>query len=348
MSRDTILWTVLPFYICLIVALDATASANDDQSKTTTPRTSICEILANPAAFDGKVVSIQATVISGFEVFAISSPKGDCGQMWLAYNGGGPVASASFAAFSPQPRAPVTVVEDENFKRFQSFLDAYMYPRTREDQCMACHRYEVSAKMTGRVDYAGNQAGYGHMNAYKLQFELFSVSDVTAKDISSQYDPKRFSAEPVRLPTGYIEGRLISPDGKSYQGIWIHAFSAKGENEFLSSAEARTDNSGRFKISVPPGEYVVGVNVGMPASEDFPFRATFAPKAPSFESAQVDKVADGEHVSADIYLDPPLAPRSIAVVVQWPDGRPVQKANVWITEAAGHSHVIDIKPLLSG
>lgn len=60
---------------------------------------------------------------------------------------------------------------------------------------MNCHRYEVSATMVGRVDYAGEQMGYGHMNSYKLQFELMSVSEVTAKDLSSRYDPEEFSAE---------------------------------------------------------------------------------------------------------------------------------------------------------
>jgi hypothetical protein len=37
--------------------------------------------------------------------------------------------------------------------------------------------------MTGRVDYAGEQAGYGHINGYKLQFELISVSELTGKTL---------------------------------------------------------------------------------------------------------------------------------------------------------------------
>lgn len=128
--------------------------------------------------------------------------------------------------------------------------------------------------------------------------------------------------------------------GKKYVDISIAATKADAENEFISTVDADTDRSGRFKISVPPGEYVVGVNVIDPASEKFPFRTTYAPTSRSFKSAQVYRVADGEHVRADIYLNPPLAPRSIPVVVQWPDSRPVEDANVWLTEAAGGPNIV--------
>jgi hypothetical protein len=141
--------------------------------------------------------------------------------------------------------------------------------------------------MTGRVDYARKQAGYGHMNGFKLQFELISVSEVTGKDLSARYDPEKFGANPVHLPTGYLEGRLIAPNGKKYGDIWITATPAGAENEFQNTGDADTDKGGRFKIGVPPGEYVLGVNVIRPASEPFPFRTTYAPTAQSFKSAQV-------------------------------------------------------------
>ena len=51
-------------------------------------------------------------------------------------------------------------------------------------------------------------------------------------------------------------------------------------------------------------------------------------------------MADGGHAKADILLGDPLAPRSIPVVVQWPDGRPVEDANVWLTEAAGDPNIV--------
>jgi hypothetical protein len=337
-SRHTTLWATLRLYLCLIAILAATGSAKD-APKVVPIGTSVCEVTANPTSFDGKVVSLRATVLSGFEVFAIKPPEGECGGMWLAYSEGGPVASTALSVSRP-PRDSVTILKDRNFKRFQSLLNAEMHPRTRESMCMGCNRYEVSATMVGRVDYAGEQAGYGHMNGYKLQFELMSVSDITAKDLSARYDSAKFSTDPVHLPTGYIEGTLIAPDGKKYEDIWITATHPHAENEFQSTGDADTDKNGRFKVSVPPGEYVVGVNVIRPASEPFPFRRTYSPAAESYTSAQVYTVADGEHVRADIYLKGPLSLRSIPVSVQWPDGRAVEDANVWLTEALGDPNIV--------
>jgi hypothetical protein len=186
-----------------------TASAKD-QPKIVPTSTSVCEVTINPASFDGKIASLRATVVSGFEVFAIRAPEGDCGRVWLDYSEGGPVASTSLAVHRSS-RDPVILFKDSNFKRFQVLLKAEMYPRTRESMCMDCNRYEVSATMVGRIDYAGQQAGYGLMNGYRVQFELVSVSDVTAEELSGRYDLAKFSPDPVRLPTGYIQGRLISP-----------------------------------------------------------------------------------------------------------------------------------------
>jgi hypothetical protein len=72
-----------------------------------------------------------------------------------------------------------------------------------------------------------------------------------------------------------------------------------------------------------------------PASAPFP-----SERPRSFNLAQVNKVADREHVRADIYLSPPLATRSILASVAWPDGRPVEDANVWLTEVEGDPNIV--------
>jgi hypothetical protein len=173
-----------------------------------------------------------------------------------------------------------------------------------------------------------------------LQFELISVSEISARDLSKEYDPDKFSVESVHLPTGYIEGELIAPNGKRYEDIWVAATPEGADNEFQFTDEAETDRRGRYRIGVPPGKYVVGVNVISPASEAFPFRKTYAPAASNYSSAQVYTVSDGEHVRANIHLGDPLPPRSISVNVAWPDGRPVQDANVWLTEAEGNPNIV--------
>ena len=70
-------------------------------------------------------------------------------------------------------------------------------------------------------------------------------------DVGVGRDCKEFGPVPVRLPTGYIERRLVSPDGKRYEDIWVTATRADAENEFIGKGDADTDKDGYFKISVP-------------------------------------------------------------------------------------------------
>ncbi len=68
--------------------------------------------------------------------------------------------------------------------------------------------------MSGRVDYAGEGRGFGHLNAYETQLVLQSVSDVSATDQASNYDRKEYSPKPIRFPTGYLRGRVVAPAGR--------------------------------------------------------------------------------------------------------------------------------------
>src|SRR5215475_7739983 len=78
--------------------------------------TSICEVTNSPENFDNKMVELQGTVVSGFEVFAIRDPDDRCGMLWLTFAGGGPVASVSFGSQTPRlERSPVELHEDREF-----------------------------------------------------------------------------------------------------------------------------------------------------------------------------------------------------------------------------------------
>lgn len=164
-----------------------------------TVQTSVCDVTRSSASFDGKMVRLRATVVSGYEAFGIRDPSNEkCDVIWLTYPGSGPVASTSFGAnASNVQRPPVKLKNDRQLKRFQELLKAEMYPRSRGDICMACTRYEVTATLTGRLDYAGKGRGFGHMNAYETQLVLESVADVSATDQASHYDLKLFSPTPV-------------------------------------------------------------------------------------------------------------------------------------------------------
>ena len=84
-------------------------------------QTSVCNVTRSPVSFDGKVVRLRATVVSGFEAFGIRDPGNEkCDVIWLTYPGGGPVASTSFGPATPNlQRVPVKLKNDRQLKRFQ-------------------------------------------------------------------------------------------------------------------------------------------------------------------------------------------------------------------------------------
>jgi hypothetical protein len=168
---------------------------------------SVCDILANPQSFDGKIVRLTGTVVGGFDEFAIKN--GDCHQpvnaIWLAYPEGtkaksGPAAviflqTAGNGGASSSAPARSAVALEKN-KDFQQFDTQQSTPAKAASVCLGCTRYSVSATFVGRLDgsaTAGVQrdaagkvsavTGFGNMNLYKARLVLQSVANVTSKEI---------------------------------------------------------------------------------------------------------------------------------------------------------------------
>ena len=307
------------------------------------PATSICEISKNPALFDNKIVQLNATLSGNFEISAIrDSDHEDCGSLWFTYPGSGPEASVSLNSLVPtQPRPAVTLKKNEAFRQFQKLVNARMYPKTRKMGCMDCGRYEVSATMTGLVEYAGPNHGFGHMNGFPVQFVLESIQHTSTKDLSSRYTDTDFSTKPVRFPTGYISGLLVGPDGKSIADGDLTVYSPTDPEAHIDDDSATTDNKGRFRFAVPPGQYIIGFNTFWPPSPRFPFAPTYYPSTPERSNARVVEVKDRQHIHHIVLrLPKPLIPRTIPVHVVWPDGKPVNDANVWLSEKSDPTSVV--------
>jgi hypothetical protein len=169
--------------------------------------TTVCEILKNPASFNGKIVKIKGTVEAGFDQFAIKGAG--CGQkvdaIWLAYPEGTKAKSGAAVVLQLQPaknftgtvaaveqRAAVTLEKSKDFKQFDSLLSSSF---KGDGMCLGCGRYTVTATLVGRLDgvkagverdKAGKFAtisGFGHLNAYSARLVLQSVSDVAPQEI---------------------------------------------------------------------------------------------------------------------------------------------------------------------
>jgi hypothetical protein len=169
--------------------------------------TTVCEILANPQSFDGKIVRLKGTVIAGFDEFVIKDPS--CNQsvnaIWLSYPEGtkakaGPVALLQMqlshnnsAPAQEINRAAVKLEKNNDFKQFDSFLST---PYKTGGMCLGCVRYTVSATLVGRLEGAKDVGltrdssgkiiavnGFGNLNQYHARLVLQSVSGVSSQEI---------------------------------------------------------------------------------------------------------------------------------------------------------------------
>jgi hypothetical protein len=186
--------SILLIFFTIFLELFLSTLPLEAQDGRRTMNTSICAIASHPERLDGMIVRVKARVGVGMEVFRITDPRSKCkNSFWLSY------PDEAYPVL-PEPsikRIPVELRKDEQFELFEKYLDAKMYPRFEEAYCY-CKRYEVIATLTGRVDVASNvQRGFGHLSGWKVQFVLQTVTDITPMDISTRYDPKEYSTEPV-------------------------------------------------------------------------------------------------------------------------------------------------------
>lgn len=288
--------------VVIIVLLCASAAAAQPID------TTVCAIGAAPEAFDGKTVRVRATVLAGFEVFAIRDRDVEsCHSMWLQIpNGAG-----------------------AGVKELADAVDAQMYPRRRDIVVVGANRYRVSATMTGQVEYS--RLGFGHMNAYRTRFILQSASDIEREDLAPTYDLSELSPTPVRLPTASLRGQLLAPDGTPIRDA---AVDINGPDDWERWDFAFTDDDGKFSFDGEPGKYRVGINLDTPPSPKLPYVKTELPEI---------TVVDGQRMEdLTIRPDAALTPRHVPVQVIWPDGTPVEEANVWLTEMEHPTAVVGL------
>lgn len=169
--------------------------------------TTVCDVLKDPASFNGKIVRIKATVAAGFDQFVIQDQtcQHAVNTIWLSYPEGtkaksGPVAilqlqpAKNFASTVPAAvRTPVTLDKSKDFKQLDSLLST---PHKGSGMCLGCARYEVNATLVGRLDGVASAdltrdasgkfvslGGFGNLNAYPARLVLQSVADISPKEV---------------------------------------------------------------------------------------------------------------------------------------------------------------------
>jgi hypothetical protein len=249
--------------ICLLIAAAGSVSAQIVDAK-------VCEILAHPSSFDGKMVRVTGTVIAGFDEFVVkdaASCKEAVNSIWIAYPEGtrakaGPVALLTLQMAKNSPgevpavkRAPVSLNTNKDFKQFDSLLSAQ--PKTA-GRCLGCVRSTVTATLTGRIDAVDQPAlektgklftavrGFGNLNRYPARIVLQSVANVTPSEIDY--------SKPAPLGDGEVELSLSA----DLEVRAVDAFGAEGDENGVGVASVlenslRKDDGAKGAGNSPDG-----------------------------------------------------------------------------------------------
>lgn len=96
---------------------------------------------------------------------------------------------------------------------------------------------------------------------------------------------------------------------------------------------AKENGDWRFD-GLPPGQYVVGVNLTSPPSINSPYAPMFYPAAASIQQAEPIDVVPGRQARVEIRVGPPIAKRALAGIVVDEAGTPVSGAYLHVRDMA--------------
>jgi hypothetical protein len=253
---------------------------------------SVCEILANPQSFDGKIVRVKGMVSAGFDEFVVKDAT--CNQavnaIWLDYPEGtkGKAGPAAFVqlqlgrnnnnAVAPSvSRSPVELDKNKDFKDLDSLLST---PYKTGGMCLGCIRYTVVATLVGRLDGAKEAGvlrdgagkivsanGYGNLNLYRSRLVLQAISDVSAHEIdyskvssATKDDSARESSSGDPVATAHQAARAFNPGSQAAKQVErsAAAFGKEGEDNgvevaFGASHEVPKSDSMRGDKNSPDG-----------------------------------------------------------------------------------------------
>jgi len=198
--------------LAIFMLLNSVQSQTTQSAKQEHPViTTVCEILKHPSAFNSKLVEVRGYVSVGFEDSTLHS-ESCSGEIWFALaDGSGPPGLAVTVNGLGKPRSSdssrgrkqpiaVSLIRDANFEKFESYLAASTYRNPLGPCGPDCHRYQVTATFTGRIDAVSNELhaahlkksptepsdfkGYGQMGLFDAQLVVQSMKQVEAVDLA--------------------------------------------------------------------------------------------------------------------------------------------------------------------
>lgn len=144
-----------------------------------------------------------------------------------------------------------------------------------------------------------------------------------------------------------ISGLLLAPDGRPAAGVNVHLAAARTwQKEVRRTAFATTDANGHFEFrAMPPGAYVVGVNIQDNVMYDPYPRTMYVDSAGDPEVVRVDA---GQHVGLSPWtIGPALAKRRVRLRIVDGEGRALANADVSLRDVT-NSEIPDFIQRVTG
>jgi hypothetical protein len=138
-------------------------------------------------------------------------------------------------------------------------------------------------------------------------------------------------------PKAQVSGKVFDSDGEPLSKVRVSAILAAPDayvDDDRASFESRisdyTEEDGSYVLEgLPPGRYLIGVNIDSTPGKSLPFSPTYYPEGSHKSSATAVVISGDEELEGyDLRLPPPLPERNLKVSVLLPDGRPAKGARV--------------------
>jgi len=126
----------------LVPGVDVAQAKADEPIKTT-----LCELLESPDAFNRKIISVRSSIKIGFEKFTL--PGSACedrniDDIWLEYGKGPKRQPTTWCCGDMVPRDPLVVVQDDQFRKFHHYLTS----KKPVKECQGCYLYQYQVTAT--------------------------------------------------------------------------------------------------------------------------------------------------------------------------------------------------------
>lgn len=132
-----------------------------------------------------------------------------------------------------------------------------------------------------------------------------------------------------------IAGHVFQPDGTALAKANVELMPVDSETiQRLSGDETWADEKGAYELEeIPPGRYLLGINLSSSPSNEQPYPRTFYPGVTDRSKATVIEIGLGQKLAdIDIHLPPPALAHMVRGFVLWPDGSLAKGVEIYLED----------------